>query len=232
METPNVIPKEGTKDREIFNQFRAITIHFIDELNEKGFLRKQITIEEEILTEIITERVNTDASSIFKLEQLFTSNKQDSFFTDVSKYDILKSDIMNYYMIAFTHQLLDIIERFKKYLLITLDKEAIGLRDNPTLGDIFTKLEHKKIKHGFDEIIDNKLRNALGHGSYYWKNNEFCYIVDSQYKRTKTLTLGELFVITRKIALVANAFNSIAFDKILEIKQKHVPNENRESYVP
>lgn len=189
-------------------------------------MRKHITEEEDILNEIITERVNIEANSISKLEQLLASDKQGSFFTDISKHGISSPDIMNFYMIALTHQLLDITERFKKYLLITLDKEAIGLKDNPTLGNIFAKLKEKKINHKFDEIMDNQMRNALGHGSYYWKNGEFCYTVDSQYKRTRVLTLGELFVIIRKIVLVGNAFNSIAFDKILEIKRSHVPNEN------
>ncbi|QUC64860.1 hypothetical protein NsoK4_00820 [Nitrosopumilus sp. K4] len=222
----HIIPPEGTKDYEIFTKFKQVTIDFIDEIYEKGFLRKQFTEEEEVLTEIITERINVEAQSIAKLEQLMISEQRDLFFSDCKKYGILEIDVMNYYMASYTHQLLDIIERFKKYLLATLDKQAIGLRDNPTLGDIFTKLEHKKISHNFDEIMDNKLRNALGHGSYYWKNSTLHYTIDPEYKRTRTLSLGELYVITRKIAVVSNAFNSVAFDRILEIRRNHVPKEN------
>lgn len=214
-----VIP-EGTKDYEIFQKSKQITIRFIDELNQQGFLRKRFTREEEILTEIISDRINSEAKSIMKLEELFTSNKKESFFADVNKYDITLGDLMNYYMGLYTHQLLDIFELFRKYLVVVLDKETLELSKNPTLGEIFAKFESKKINHEFDEVIDKNLRNALGHGSYWWKNSKFHYTIDPNFQRTKILTLGELYVITRQMVLLTNGFTITAFSKIMEIKQK------------
>lgn len=119
------------------------------------------------------------------------------------------------------HQILDIFELFKKYLIITLDVQKLGLKGNPSLGTILNQLESKKVNHRFNEIINKDLRNALGHGWYWWEKSEFYYTVDPTLKRTKKLTLGELYVITRKTALLTRAFIDNAFTRIVEIKKNN-----------
>lgn len=210
----------GVMDIKIYDSAKEITIQFIDELNTKGFLKLYVTKEEDTLTRKVTERVNTEAESIVKLEKLFHEEKYQPFLDDVAKHGFLLNDIMNYYMGLFAHQMLDCFESFRKYLVIVLDKDKIGLRGNPALGTIFKNLENKKVKHRFYEIINMELRNALGHGWYWWQNSNFYYTVDPKLLEIKTLTLGELYVITRKTALLLNAFNSTAFQRIIEIKNQ------------
>lgn len=210
---------QGKKDLEVYEQAKQITINFIDELNRTGFLKKHVTIEEDALTEKVNSRVNTEAISIAKLERLFHDNKFQPFFDDTSKHGILQNDIMNFYMGLFTHQLLDVFELFKKYFVVVLDKEKLGLKGNTALGVIFHHIENKNVKHRFNEILDIELRNALGHGWYWWQNSEFYYTNDPTLKKTKKLALGELFVTVRHVSLLTRAFTDNAFQHILEIKQ-------------
>lgn len=205
------------KDLEVYEQSKQITIDYIDELNRKNFLKKYVTSEEDVLIEKVLERVNMEGISIAKLERLLDQNKIQSLFNDVLKYEIKEIDVLNYYMALLTHQLLDIFELFKKYLLVTILKEQLGLSKNPTLGHILNQLENKGVKHRFYEIIDKDLRNALGHSWYWWQNNKFYYTVDPELKRTKELSLGELFVIVRKTSLLTTSFIDNAFKRILEI---------------
>jgi hypothetical protein len=211
---------QGKKDIEIYEKSKQITNNFIDELNKKGFLKKYVTPEEDALNSKIMDRINAEAKSIVKLEKIFHDNKYQPFLDDIKKHDITEIDVMNYYMALLTHQVLDIFELFKKYLVITLDKEKLELKGNPSLGTILNHLESKKVNHRFDEIINKDLRNALGHSWYWWEKSEFYYTVDPTLKRTKKLTLGELYVITRKTALLTRSFIDNAFARIVEIKRE------------
>ena len=224
-EEHTLIPPKGTKDYEVFTEFKEETINFIDTIYQKGFLRKTFSKEEEIFLEIFTEQSNAEAKSIFKLEEFLLASNNKAFFKDVEKHGLGLPDLMNIYKVSLAYQLFDIIERFKKYFLAVLDKKSIGLSSNPTLGEIFAKLKHQKINHKFGDVFDVNLRNAIGHFSYYWEKTDFCYIVDPEYRRTRKLTLGELFVIIRKGVLVVNAFNYVAFEQIKKIM--NVPTENR-----
>lgn len=229
-ENPNnyTLP-QGEKDIEIYQKSKQITIEFIDELNKKGFLKEHVTLEEDALTKKVLDRVNSEAKSIAKLEKLFNENKIQSLFDDVLKHGIDQNDIMNYYMGLLAHQILDVFELFKKYFVIALAKEQLELRGNPALGRIFNQLERKNVKHRFFEIIDMDLRNALGHGWYWWQNSKFYYTTDPDLKRTRDMTLGELFVKIRQTSLLTRAFTDNAFERIIEIKRNksNVPKGSR-----
>ena len=229
-ENPNnyTLP-QGEKDIEIYQKSKQITIEFIDELNKKAFLKEHVTLEEDALTKKVLDRVNSEAKSIAKLEKLFNENKIQSLFDDVLKHGIDQNDIMNYYMGLLAHQILDVFELFKKYFVIALAKEQLELRGNPALGRIFNQLERKNVKHRFFEIIDMDLRNALGHGWYWWQNSKFYYTTDPDLKRTRDMTLGELFVKIRQTSLFTRAFTDNAFERIIEIKRNksNVPKGSR-----
>lgn len=211
---------QGKKDIEVYEKGKEASINFINELNKKGFLKKYITPEEDALIKKVLDRINSEGQSLAKLERLITSKNFNDFTNSVSHFGISVQDIMNYYSGLLTHQILDIFELFKKYLMTTLDKSVLSLTGNEPLGRLLWILEQKGINHEFDQFMDKDIRNSLGHGWYWFENNIFNYVIDPQLKRTKTKTLGELFIEMRRASLLTASFIDNAFERILEIKKQ------------
>lgn len=223
------------KDLEIYEASKQKTKSFIDQLNQKKLLRDWITPEENALVETVLDRINEEGISIAKLERIIGTEKVHEFVQSLTKFGIDTQDIMNYYSGLLVHQILDINELFKKYLVPSLDKKALSLTGKESLGQLLFKLEQVGIDHGFYEFLDKDLRNALGHGWYWFKNNRFYYVVDPELKRTKDLSLGELFIKMRKTALLTKGFADSAFERMGEIKQSgkmNVTNGNTNNYGP
>jgi len=177
-------------------------------------LKQRVSMVEKIL-----DRINSEGVSIEKLELLITSQNFTNFVKAVNPFGIITQDILNYYSGLLAHQILDIFELFKKYLLVILDKPSLSLNGKEPLGKLLNILESKGIDHHFDQFMDADLRNVLGHGWYWFENNEFNYIVDPKLKRTKTKTLGQLFVDMRCVSLLTASFIDNAFPSIVEIKK-------------
>ncbi len=209
-----MIPK-GSKDVEVYDRSKKITISFIDKLYEKNCLKMTLSIEEDILTEKITERLNSTNTSLWKLENAITSKN----FTKLKEFgkslDFSETDFMNMYQSLFIVGVLGGYELFRKYLLMTLDRKFFSITGREGLGQLIFKLEKKQIQHGFDEYLDKHLRNALGHDWYWFYNNVFYYTIDPTLKRTKSLSLGELMIKKRQIELFTRSFTENAFDRII-----------------
>ena len=86
----------GKKDLEIYEKAKKDSIGFIDQLNEKGFLKKYITLEEDALTKKVLDRVNLENASLMKLEKLIISGRFDDFVESAKVFSISKQDVMNY----------------------------------------------------------------------------------------------------------------------------------------
>jgi len=222
----NPLPS-GNKDREIYERSKEITINFIDRLNEKGIMRKWITPEEHALVERVMDRINLEGESLTKLEQIITSTKLPKFEEVLNQFEILERDIMNYYAGLLIQQILDIFELFKKFLFASIDKDKASLTGKEALGTLLLRLKQKKIHLEFDEFLDLDLRNALGHGWHWFENNKFHYVVDPELKRTKIISLADLFIKMRQIALLNRAFADHAFARMAEIVQNNIQNESR-----
>jgi len=221
---PNSLIPQGKKDLEIYEKGKQATIDFIDEINNKGFLKKYVTPEEDALIKKVLDRVNSEGQSLTKLENLITSKKFNDFTNSVSAFGISSKDIMNYYSGLLTRQILDVFELFKKYLMVTLDKSSLSLSGNEPLGKLLWILEQKGVVHHFEQFMNKDIRNALGHGWYWFSNNVFYYITDPQLKRTKSKSLGELFVEMRCVSLLTASFIDNAFERVLEIKKHENKN--------
>ena len=220
IETMSSIERMGTKDKELYAKAKTTSLSFIDQLKEQNFLKTHITIEEDSLIRSVLDRVNAEGISVAKLERLITSNKLDEFLNSINPFGINGQDIMNYYSGLLIHQILDVFELFKKYLMTVLDKKQLSLSGKEALGYLLNILDRRGINHGFDEFIDKDLRNALGHSWYWFQNNIFYYVADPDLKKTKSLTLAELFIKMRESSLLLSAFLDNAFERILELDRK------------
>jgi len=184
----------GTKDREINQKSKQVTFSFIDELHEKEHLKMHVTIEEDILTEMIFTRLNSTNTSLMKLEDLIVSKDLEKLKKHVFELGLADVDIMNMYQSLFIVGILGAYELFKKYLLMTLNKNSLNITGRESLGQLLYKLKNKNIIYGFDEFLDKDLRNALSHDWYWFSKNIFYYTIDPDLKRTKSLSLGELMI--------------------------------------
>lgn len=178
-----------------------------------------VTVEEDALTEKVLNRVNSTTKTRSKLENLITSENLTKFNEAIKQFGFTEQDIMNAYGAMLVQEILDANELFKKYLLVVLDKTSLSLTGKEPLGSLLHKLEKNGIKHGFDECIDKELRNAIGHGWYWFENNIFYYVVDPDLKKTKNLTLGELFIKKIEVQLLTKCFIDNAFARVLELKK-------------
>ncbi|MGI0073535.1 MAG: hypothetical protein ACREA3_06965 [Nitrosotalea sp.] len=103
--------------------------------------------------------------------------------------------------------------------IIQVEEQPL-IRQNPEpLGLLLKKLSQNRINYRFDECMDKELRIALAHGSFWFENNKFYYVVDPTLKRTKSLSLGELFIKMIEVQLLAKAYLENCFPRILEIKK-------------
>lgn len=124
------------------------------------------------------------------------------------------------YQSLFIVGILGAYELFKKYLLMTLNKNSLNLTGKESLGQLLYKLKNKNIIYGFDEFLDKDLRNALSHDWYWFSKNIFYYTIDPDLKRTKSLSLGELMIKKITIEIFTNSFMNNASERILYHKKK------------
>lgn len=211
--------EEGWKDKEIYEKCKTVTIECINELHRNNVLKMEVTLEEDAFTSKVMDRINSTAKSRSKLESLVTSDKANDFLKAIEPFGLSENDIMNIYGSTMVLEILDAYELFKKYLLITLDKDELVLTGKEPLGSLLARLSQRGINNRFDECMDKELRIALAHGSFWFENNKFYYVVDPTLKRTKSLSLGELFIKMREVQLFAKSFLENSFPRIAEIKK-------------
>lgn len=206
------------KDKEIYEKGRQVTYDFIDELHSKKALKMHVTLEEDAITEKIRNRINSTATTRHKLESIITSETVKKFSVVMGEFGLSEQDIMNAYGSMMISEIFDGYELFKKYLLIIIDKPSLSITGKEALGSLISKLEQNGIKHRFDECMDREIRNAIGHGSYWFENNEFYYVIDPTLKKTKKITLAELLIKKIEVQRFTQSFIDNAFAKIVQLK--------------
>ena len=213
-----MLPK-GSKDLDIYENGKQITISFIHELYDKKCLKMNITVEEDILTELVTERRNSLNKTLAKYDGIIKEKNFSKLKESVVNFGFNENDLMNMYQGLFFTNILGAYELFRKYLIATLERKPLKIKGNEPLGTIMSKLKENHIEHHLEEYLEINLRNALGHDWYWIKNNEFYYIIDKNLERTKSLSLGELMIKKRQIELFTRSFTDNAFEEILRIKK-------------
>ena len=177
-----------------------------------------VTLEEDALTELVMKRVNLSAEVINLFDLRLISENWNLFKTEMEKFEFTGPHILHAYVTLLCHQILDNYELFKKYLMMILDKEKLSLSGKEPLGTILYKLKQNKIENRLQECLNLELRNSIGHGWHWVKNNEFNYISDPELRRTKSLTFGEFLIIVRRSYLWTYCFMNTAFDRILSLR--------------
>lgn len=206
------------QDKVLYDKGKQVTSEFIDDLNSRHALKMHVTLEEDAITSKIMDRINSTMTTRHKLESLVTSATVKQFSVEVGKFGLTEADIMNAYGSMMISEILDAYELFKKHLLIVIDKPVLSITGKEALGGLIHKIEQSGITHRFDECMDREIRNAIGHGSYWFENNEFYYVVDPTLRRTKKLTLGELLIKKIEVQRFGQAFMDMAYTKIAQLK--------------
>src|SRR5207245_9294001 len=101
-----------SKDVEIYERDKKITIEFIDEIFKKHALKIYITPEEDALTEKVTRRANLTAEIRFKLESIITQGNFDKFKESIKDFGFVHDDIMIIYANILVQEILDSYETF------------------------------------------------------------------------------------------------------------------------
>ncbi|GKS67854.1 hypothetical protein YTPLAS73_14010 [Nitrosarchaeum sp.] len=210
----NLTPKET----EIYSDFKKIILELVDNLYKQNALKMNVTLEEDALTELVMKRVNLSAEVINLFDLRLKAENWDLFKTEMEKFEFTEPHILHAYVTLLCHQILDNYELFKKYLMIILDKKGLHLSGTEPLGIILRKLEQNKIENHLQECLNLELRNSIGHGWHWVKNNEFNYVSDPELRKTKSLTFGEFLIIVRQSYLLTYCFMNTAFDRILNLR--------------
>jgi hypothetical protein len=121
---------------------------------------------------------------------------------DIGKYGITERDMMSIYVSLILNQFLLMYAYLGNVLVSLLKGTKIGsqrIRGIETLGTLLAAIETVTAVKLKGTVIDEKFRNALGHGWYWVQNDQIHYYTDGTLKNELTLSIAELFIKQRKL---------------------------------
>jgi hypothetical protein len=151
-----------------------------DRLNQKGLLdlkpRESLSFE----FRQMTERVGRTGDVFVKLRVIFTDQHRiRDFIQQNSSFGLTENDVMTIFCNYLIQYSLDYIEVMKRFFVENLRQGArIDRRQidtNMTLGTLMHSLANECDIQVLLALIPYEFRNILGHGSYWWQNNRFCF---------------------------------------------------------
>ena len=105
-------------------------------------------------------------------------------------------------------------EKLKLYLVTLIDFSKLNLKNahKTELGKLIGRLK-KFPNNKFVNFLDAKIRNAVTHYSYYFKNKKL-YLCNGYFDQNpEVLNLSEFMIETQKLHILAGSFFAIYLDK-------------------
>ncbi len=133
-------------------------------------------------------------------------------------------DIYNDYFHQAASYLLGMFEHTKRFLLMVLDKQKLGISDRSTYGSIVIRIAQKcnLNEDELKELFDLETRNVIGHDDWYYSDKHFTYVDDGCEKK---ISITE-FVEKIRYATALSSAIAIAWNKyflMLELGSKLKP---------
>lgn len=216
----------GWKSREMEREYTEISVNFIDALHAQGFLKLQFDSSDDHIEKILLRLTGTN-QSFGKLDTLLSNMEKFSSLKEaLSPFDIKENNIMQIYTGLLVHIILEEFEFLKTIMLMITEKKQYGTsnRGEPkmitgkeTLGTLLNKYDEIVPDNKLHNVIDNRFRNVVGHGKWWTKPNNFCFVKTDG--AIENYEIHEFLLQAIKLSTFLKCFYEKGFERATQIKR-------------
>jgi hypothetical protein len=202
-------------EKPIWDKACALFEKMLDNFNSKNLLRKgMIRIDRTRLAQI-WENSNNFGIAFNDMIRKFSNEKSTLAFikgadlTQTSATYVFLSQLIGTALISFESV-------FRTSLLFFLEEEK-GITKTMALGQLLRQIEKISPEIGacLREMVDTKIRNALAHGTFWFKSGgKVCLATNSYLEEVEEMPLHEFWIEIKKMNLIAIALTEVLGKKM------------------
>jgi hypothetical protein len=186
-------------------------------------LRLRFNNDDEFLEKIMLRLSNT-ARAFDKLFEIVSTSKIDDFAKTVGKYGFSTTDIMLIFTGLFVHLILETFEMLKNLILMITERKNFDyngkqyeITGNETLGQLLDKLDLLLQTNKIKENLNNELRGALAHGTWWAIDRTFYY--RNTKNEEKTYTIQQFLEEAHNLTNFTKVFYEAGYKRVSKLKE-------------
>ena len=186
----------GPADREVIRESRTLIFNIMSRLSESKKLNPNYKQD---LKKVfaLTEYPDKCAPALAHLDAAITSPSSSQFLEAMAKHGISTNETLTIYSVMLLNQYFSFYAYLGNILVALLKDVEINEKKVKGTESLGVLLDHIKTITTFDlkeTYVNDKFRNALGHGWYWVKNEEIHYYTNGKLQETITISLADLLI--------------------------------------
>lgn len=204
----------ASAEKPVWDKAYVLFEKMLDDFNSKNLLRKgTISVDRHRLARIWEDSMKfgsafNDMVGKFNNEKTFLDFSNNAGLAPESATYVFLSQLVG-------TALINLESVFKTSLLFFLEEEK-GIKKTMTLGQLLRQIKiiSPEIGANLNEIVDTKIRNALAHGTFWFKKGKVCLATNSYLEDFEEIPLHEFWIEARKMNIIAIAFIEVLNKRI------------------
>lgn len=207
-------------EKKEWDQARSLFEKMLDDFNSKNLLRKGIIqIDRQRLALVWENSRNFGLAFNAMVDKFKTKEKAEDFAQKCANADLTKHTLTYLFISQLIGTMLINIESVFKTSLLFFLVEENGIKKDMTLGQLLTTIRKIMPTNGkrFEDLVNTKLRNALAHGTFWFKEGGRVFLATNSYlEEVEEITLAELMIEGKRMNIIAMAFIDTLMQRVRE----------------